>query len=163
MLSLRQLSASNPQDIDALLLLFEQASDYFHIIEDRPPEYNDAYLTLTELPLLKGIEDKRCMGFYLDHLLVGCIDMIRGYPETHIAYLGLILFSENYQRQGLGKKGVEYATQMSKSWGCTMLRLAVIETNQLAFSFWQRQGFKEIYRKSLLQYTGQAIVMERHI
>jgi len=44
-----------------------------------------------------------------------------------------------------------------------MLRLAVIETNQLAFSFWQRQGFKEIYRKSLLQYTGQAIVMERHI
>ncbi|WP_410211210.1 GNAT family N-acetyltransferase [Aquirhabdus sp.] len=163
MLSLRQLSASNPQDIDALFLLFEQASDYFRIIEDRPPKYNDAYLTLTELPPLKGIEDRLCMGFYIDQQLVGCIDLIRGYPETHIAYLGLLFFSKNHQRQGFGKEGVQHAIQISKSWGCTVLRLAVIETNQLAFSFWQRQGFQEIYRKFLSQYTGQAIVMERHI
>jgi ribosomal protein S18 acetylase RimI-like enzyme len=163
MLSMRQLSAINSEDIDALFLLFKQASNYFVIIENRKPEYNDAYLTLAELPPLKDIKDKLCIGFFINQQLVGCTELIKHYPTKHIAYLGLMLFSEDFQGQGLGKRALQQVITISKSWNCQMLRLAVIETNQQALSFWKREGFNEIYRKSFPQYTGEAIVMERSI
>ncbi len=159
MLSCRPLRASHPEDIDALFSLFEQASQYFSIIEGRKPDYNDAILTLNELPPLKSIEDKLCLGFFIDQQLVGCIDLIKDYPEAHIAYLTLMLFSEHFQGQGLGKEALQQVLEISNSWGCQTLRLAVIETNHQALSFWKREKFTEIYRKFIPQYTGEAIVM----
>jgi GNAT superfamily N-acetyltransferase len=91
------------------------------------------------------------------------MDLIRGYPEPHIAFLGLLLFSETHQGQGLGKLALTHIANLSRSWGCTALRLSVIDKNLQALAFWQREGFIEMYRKPTTQFTGDAIVMQRSL
>jgi GNAT superfamily N-acetyltransferase len=161
MLDCRPLSQDRPADVAALFALFDQARGYSLIVEGRLPTVADAQEALGETPPGKDRQDKFFGGYWKDGMLVGCIDLIRGYPESEVAYLGLLFFSESQQGQGLGHLALEHITSLCGSWGCSALRLAVIDKNVRAHAFWQREGFCELYRKPTSKYTGDAIVMQK--
>jgi GNAT superfamily N-acetyltransferase len=160
MLDFRRLTADQREDVAALSALFNQAQDYFIVVEGRPSTFQDALDSLTELPPGKAISDKFFGGYWKDGTLVGCMDLIRGHPEPGIAYLGLLLFSESHQGQGFGVQALAHIADLSKSWGCNALRLAVIDKNERGLAFWKREGFDELYRKPTSRFTGDAIVMQ---
>ena len=161
MLDLRRMAADSPQDVEQLAGLLARAPAYSLIVEGRLPTPDDACECLTELPPGRTAQDKFFGGLWLDDALVGCLDLVRGYPDADIAYLGLLLFAESHQGRGLGPHALDLAAAMARSWACRRLRLAVIETNHRALRFWQRQGFLELLRKPMPRYTGDAIVLER--
>jgi ribosomal protein S18 acetylase RimI-like enzyme len=100
-------------------------------------------------------------GAYLLHgNVVGCLDIVRGHPEPHIAFLGLLLFAEEHQGRGYGRLALRHIRGLVGERDCTALRLAVIETNVRAQRFWRREGFDELYRQRTTQYTGAAVFME---
>jgi GNAT superfamily N-acetyltransferase len=163
MLDYRHLTADKAEDVAALFALFEQASKYQILVEGRPATLQDAKEALRETPPGKDLKDKFFGGYWNGRTLVGCMDLTRGYPEPEIAYLGLLLFSESHQGNGLGRLALAHITRMSSSWGCTALRLSVIDTNVRAYAFWQREGFRELHRRPTSKYTGDAVVMQRAI
>lgn len=160
MLDFRLLTADHGEDVAALSTLFDQAPQYFIVVEGRPSTFQDALDSLTELPPGKAISDKFFGGYWKSGTLVGCMDLIRGHPEPDIAFLGLLLFSESHQGKGLGVQALAHITKLSKSWGCTALRLAVIDKNERGLAFWKREGFHELHRKPTSRFTGDAIVLQ---
>lgn len=143
-----------------LFSLFSQAQQFHLIIDGRLPTLDAARTALSELPPGKAPRDKLFGGYWKDNEIIGCADLIRGYPETHVAFLGLLLFSESNQGIGFGPIALRQLFDQARSWGCSELRLAVIDKNKRALGFWLSQGFRELYRKPALQYRGDAIVMQ---
>jgi len=161
MLDYRPMIASSGADAAALFSLLQQALGFSLVVHGRLPNLEDATEAISEVPPGKDMKDKFFGGYWQNGVLVGCMDLIRGYPEPDIAYLGLLVFSEARQGQGLGVLALAHIANLSRSWGCTALRLAVVDRNARALAFWQREGFRELYRKPGTQYAGHAIVMER--
>ncbi len=161
MLHFRLLAADSEDDVTALFRLLEQTSEYSLLVEGRMSTLQDARNELTDLPIGKTMADKLFGGYWEDGTLVGCIDLVRGYPDPDIAYLGLLLFARSHQGQGFGVRALEHVMDVARNWQCTALRLAVIDKNTRGLRFWQREGFVELYRKPTTRFTGDAIVLER--
>jgi GNAT superfamily N-acetyltransferase len=67
---------------------------------------------------------------------------------------------ESEQKKSYGVQVLQYIISLAKQWGCTRLRLGVIEKNQRALAFWKREGFCELYIKPSEQYPCNVILME---
>lgn len=162
-LDYRPMQATDEADVQALFGLLKQAEAYSILVEGVSPSFEDAVENLVEVPPGKTIEDKFFFGIHQAETLVGCVDLIRAYPDPDIAYLGLMLFAESSQGKGLGKHSLDHLIRLACDWGCRHMRLGVIETNVRGLRFWQREGFAEIYRKTLEGFTGDVIVMQKTI
>lgn len=163
MLDFRLMNPDSPDDVAALFALFQQAAGYSLLVEGKLPTQADAQSELVDLPPGKTSADKFFGGYWQADTLVGCADIIRGYPDPDIAYLGLLLFADTHQGRGLGPLALAHIADLARSWNCTRLRLAVIDKNVRGLRFWQREGFHELYRKATPEFTGDAIVMQRSL
>jgi GNAT superfamily N-acetyltransferase len=79
---------------------------------------------------------------YLDSELVGCADLLRGYPDQKTATLGLLLLSEQHQHRGLGVQAYSESEKVARSWPeVPVIRGTVIATNAIVLPFWRKMGF----------------------
>ena len=161
MLDFRPFRPDSMEDAATLFGLFEQAREFFLLTEGTLPRLDAAITDLSALPPGKQLQDKCYGGYWKDDTLVGCMDLVRGYPEPDIAYLGLLLVGQAHQGRGYGVAAMANVSELARSWGCSKLRLAVIDKNVRGLRFWQRDGFVELYRKPKPGSTGDAIVMQR--
>lgn len=162
-LTYRRFDAAEPSDVRALQRLLEAAPSYSIVIQGTPPSGTAAEELLSELPPGRTLEDKFVLGIFEGDALVGCADLFRGYPAPQFAYIGLLLFSEADQRRGFGTEALAHIDALAASWGCRILRIGVIETNLRALSFWRRAGFREVDRKAIAGFTGEAVIMDRDV
>jgi hypothetical protein len=68
--------------------VIEGAPRYAHRITRVRPGQADAQSTYPALPEGKTYDDKFVFGIYLGNEMVGCADLIRGYPNPTTALLG---------------------------------------------------------------------------
>lgn len=163
MLEFRILNSACYADSLNLQEVLEAAPAYSLLVRGRPPLPCDAQELFVELPPGKTEADKLVGGFWLDRQMVGCADICRDYPEAGIAYIGLLLFREAYQKRGYGSEALACIRSLGLSWQCHSLRVAVIENNLNALIFWKREGFKELARRPMPEYTAEAIVMQSRL
>jgi GNAT superfamily N-acetyltransferase len=105
----------------------------------------DVAATFAALPPDVGPEDKFVQGIFLDGGLVGCADLIRGYPEPGTAMLGLLLISERLQGRGHGRRAYGKIEDLVRDWaGVTKVRIGVADTNLHVAPFWEKMGFVDI-------------------
>ncbi|AJC23040.2 GNAT family N-acetyltransferase [Pandoraea pulmonicola] len=159
--TLRPIDRRQPDDVQRLQSVLEGAPGYSLIVEGKPPAPNAAVDVLDALPPGKDATDKFVYEVACDAQAIGCLEMVRHYPETGVAFIGLLLFREIYQGRGFGPQAVRFAEAVASHWQCHVLRLAVLDTNPRAFDFWKREGFVELLRKPAMGFAGRAIVMER--
>ena len=162
-LSCRQLSSSRSADVASLQALLESAPGYYRVTQDKLPPPTAATDLLGAVPHGRSQADAWVIGFFLAGDLVGCAGLVRGYPTKEAAFLGLLLFAESHQGQGYGVAALTQTDAVARSWGCEKLRLAVIETNVRARSFWRREGFVEVAREPVAGFSGDAVVMQRRL
>ncbi len=156
----QRLSQESEIDVNNLQKILMAAPRYHLLIEGNIPGTDAALKALQELPPGKSDGDKYFFGIKRSGAYIGCFDLVRNYPESKIAFIGLLLFIESEQNKSYGAQALKYIKSMAEQWGCTRLRLAVIENNKSALAFWKREGFIEPYRKTSEQYCSNAIVME---
>ncbi len=159
-LTYRQMHLSIPKDVSDLQELVVQSTDFYLLTEGKPPEPNQSVELLRELPPGKAAEDKYFFGISLSDQLIGCIDLIRGYPKPQVAFIGLLLFIESERSKSYGSQALKYIKALSWEWGCTHLRAAVVETNVRASAFWLREGFLEIGRRKSRRYSDSVLLLE---
>ncbi len=74
--------------------------------------------------------------------LIGLVDFRLHWPREHVAYLGMLMVAEPYQRQGIGRQ----AWLLLKPWlvdtaHIPKVRLGVEQFNPMALLFFQSLGF----------------------
>ncbi|WP_431824918.1 GNAT family N-acetyltransferase [Burkholderia sp. F1] len=163
MLTIRTITRDSAADSVDVLRIFMEAPSYTRLVEGRPPSEADVDDFFNGLPVGKEATDKFTIGFYVDTGMVGCADVIRSYPASDCAFIGLLLFSEAHQSRGFGKIALSLIEEMARGWNCSKTQLAVISTNPRAFAFWQREGFEVLRRTGNPRFTGDVILMERAI
>lgn len=161
-LQLRCLSTTSKDDTAALCRIILAAPGYSQTVFGRPPYPADATEILTELPPGKEAADKFVYGVYAGDDMIGCVDLIRGYPDAGTAHIGLLLLAESRQGSGLGGQTLQLIEQLVAGWHCNMLRIAVVSTNLIALRFWQKAGFTETgVRRKIENYIADAIVLDK--
>ncbi|MCH7394767.1 GNAT family N-acetyltransferase [Acinetobacter dispersus] len=163
MLSYRLLCSDNETDIASIQAVFEATPNYFKLIQGYSAEKNAARNDLKAVPSGHPFTAKFFYAIYHKEQMIGCIDILQGYPESSIVFIGLLLFIESQQGLGYGSQAFNFILSLANTWRCDRLRIAVVQSNEPAFAFWSRQGFVELYRKELGEYIAPVIVMERKL
>ncbi|HET6988287.1 MAG TPA: GNAT family N-acetyltransferase [Kribbella sp.] len=138
------LRAIEPGDVDALQELIESDPGYTERITGYPPGPADAQSLLMMRPEGLPEDAKLVLGAFVADRLVAVVDLLRGYPNDHTAFIGLLEVHWNHQGRGLGRATYEEVQgYVESSWPeVRTLRLAIVDTNaRIATGFWLRQGF----------------------
>lgn len=74
------------------------------------------------MPPGKSIEDKYYIGFYQEGKLIAVMDLIDGYPEKRIVYIGFFMTDTSVQNQGT--EIIDYLCRHLCTLGYESVRLA---------------------------------------
>ena len=139
-----RLLRGEPAEMAALQCVLEAASTYNQSVTGAPPCGALAQSIFTALPPEKTYDDKFVWGLYAGHAMIGCADVIRGYPVRDKALIGLLLLAEPWQRRGLGRAFAILVEQAVVTWNeISTLRLGVAVSNPGAYIFWHKMGYLE--------------------
>ncbi|MBB5193533.1 GNAT superfamily N-acetyltransferase [Silvimonas terrae] len=158
-LLLRQLDRHNPADAATVQQVFDAAPDFSMQTEGRLPAPGDGQQALDALPPDFDYANKFVFALEMDGKTLGVADLLRGYPAEHCAFLGLLLFAQPYQGQGLGKLALAQLLDLARAWGCQEMQLGVIASYERAMRFWQARQFTELYRKEVPDFISPVVVM----
>jgi len=126
-------------DKRALQRIYAHAPDYCVRVIGHVPTIDE--MRPAQLPPGKRPEHNYFFGIYLRDEMIGCADLLRGYPDAKTAYLGLVLISERYRRRGLGVRACVELEKIARSWPeISVIRGSVPVTNDIVAKFWQRMG-----------------------
>lgn len=139
-----RLLDGEPSEMAELQCVFEHSPKFAELVTGVPPGLADAQSTYAVLPEGKTYDDKFVFGIFLGSAMVGCADMIRGYPIPTTATLGLLLIAEAFQHQGIGRAAYAQLEGRILGWStCDRVRLGVVETNAGVVPFWRKLGFEQ--------------------
>jgi GNAT superfamily N-acetyltransferase len=142
-LTLRLLTG-RPVEMAALQCVLEAAPAYYQAVTGAPPRGALAQSTFTALPPEKTYDDKFVWGLYAGDAMIGCADVIRGYPAPAKAVIGLLLLAEPWQGRGLGRAFAALVEQAIAAWTeITTARIGVATSNPRALAFWRKQGYAD--------------------
>ncbi len=137
-----RLLKGEPQEMAELQQVLERAPAYFELATGGPPGPAEAQSTYSALPPGKTYADKFVFGVYRGDRMVGCVDLIRAYPDAHTAHVGLLLIAEPFHRKGVGTAAYRAVEDYVRAWNaCDRMRIGVVGTNDRVISFWSKLGF----------------------
>ena len=127
----------------AVQALHERAADYVHRLWGLPPDPNSGVDFFARLPPGKAAADKHTLGVFDGESMVGCIDLVRGWPDEATAVIGLLLLEPPARGRGAGRQAFAAIEAQARAWPeITQLRALVIASNDVARPFWERLGFR---------------------
>ena len=124
----------------------DESADFLQLISGLAPGADDVEGFFKNLPPGKAYEDKFSLGIYAaerdGERLIGCADLVRGFPDPATAYIGLLLLEPAARGHGLGAEAFAALEAQVRSWsGMHSMRLGVVATTPVAQAFWTRMGF----------------------
>ncbi|WP_405936923.1 GNAT family N-acetyltransferase [Streptomyces sp. NBC_00726] len=95
--------------------------------------------------------------------LVGVVCLLRRHPKDGLPWIGLLIVDGHSRRTGIGRRLVGLVEERFRAEGRSGLRLAVLENNPDALTFWKSLGWREIDRRQDLAHDRPCIVMHKHL
>lgn len=153
---IRRLTCDDTEEILALYL----GNPMYYRYCPPPPTRESVVEDLLGLPPGKTPDDKYYLGYFSNNRLIAVMDLISGYPEAEIAFIGLFMMSEDFRGQGIGSSIIGELAAYLEAEGFSSIRLAVAKGNLQSESFWHKNHFVPTGMESVRDsYT--AVVMER--
>lgn len=135
-----------------LVEICRQNTVFYEYTEARPTRENIIY-DMNATPPGITMSDKYYFGFFDDGEPVAVMDLIDGYPEPEIAYIGFFMMNPKYQGKQIGTAIVGEVIDYLKSTGKTAVRLAIDKGNPQSSHFWKKNGFEVIYAADVNGWT----------
>ena len=132
-----------PGDADSVLALCRENTQFYEYCQAEPTREQ----VLDDMRLRPpGVapSDKYYLGFYDGDVLAAVMDVVDGYPEPDIAFIGFFMMRRALQGRGLGSAIVARAAEALRETGKTALRLAIDRDNPQSNHFWRKNGFRVI-------------------
>jgi RimJ/RimL family protein N-acetyltransferase len=162
-LTLRRLNPTDSKDCDLLQAVLEGTPKYSLMTTGEPARPDAAERVFQALPEGRNYDHKLVFGVFLGSEMVGCADLVRGYPNPETAMLGLLLIVEKHQNRGVGMTA--YRTlekELLDSWPeIATVRIGVLHGNDGAFRFWKEAGFRDTGQRA--QYEEGLLSLENHV
>ncbi len=119
-------------------------NNLFYKYTDARPDAEHIMRDMKITPPGIDISAKYYFGFFDGGDLVAVMDLIDGYPEPDVAYIGFFMMNKAYQRRQIGTSIISEAAGYLKETGKTAVRLAIDEGNPQSTHFWLKNGFSII-------------------
>ena len=139
--TVRRMSDSDAEDI---LEFCKENTQYYEYCQAEPT-LEQVMSDLHLAPPGIGPEDKYYVGFYHDDGLMAVMDIVDGFPEDGIVFIGFFMMSKRLQGQEIGSSIIREVSEYLKSKGITSIRLAIDKGNPQSTHFWKKNGFSVIY------------------
>lgn len=123
-------------------LILDSAEYYYMKVEGVPKMEDNAKAIFESLPPNCTYDDKFVFFIELNNGRIGLADLVFGYPEKEIAFIGLLLLDQKFHGQGLGRRSYQLIEEFTKSRGAKFIQLGVNDTNEVGMRFWPKLGFK---------------------
>jgi GNAT superfamily N-acetyltransferase len=139
--TVRRLSSG---DLEAVLGLLADDGGYAVRVSGRPAGRSEASGLLESRPPGICVDGKVVLGLIDGDDLVGAADVIRGWPTSEHAHVGLLLTAARRRRTGLGRRLHDAVEELVGTWDdVTTLRLGVVDSNrEQADPFWRALGYR---------------------
>ncbi|GAB3262709.1 hypothetical protein GCM10027296_37770 [Chitinimonas naiadis] len=165
---LTRIVAPNQTQLSELYQVCSQAPGYWRLTEGKSLPSRDAiaaWFTGSELPAGRNVADQQIYGVFHGEELVGVTMLLKGWRYPGQSMIGLLLLSERWQGQGLGRQAYERIEQLIRGWpGMRTVRIGIIASNEPAFPFWRKLGFVETgERKRDLSFLADTILLEKSL
>jgi GNAT superfamily N-acetyltransferase len=132
-----------PDMVAAVQALHERSADYVLRIAGEPPDAGAGRQFFEMLPPGKTLADKHTLGIFDGQALIGCIDLVRGWPDPSTAVIGLLLLEPAARGRGIGRLAFDAIEARARAWHeVQQLRAVVVETNARVRPFWEHMGFR---------------------
>ena len=115
---------------------------------------------MTTLPPDTKMDDKYYIGFYAEGKLIAIMDLIAGYPEKNIAYIGFFMTDVSIQKRGIGSEIISEVCDHLRQQGFAFVRLAWVKGNPQAEHFWLKNGFS-VMKETTSNVADSVILAER--
>ena len=89
-------------------------------------------------------ESKYYLGFYDENGLLAVMDLIDGFPEENMAFIGFFMMNIAAQGKGIGSNIIRALTAYLKDAGKSAVRLGIDKENPQSKAFWRKNGFRVI-------------------
>ena len=138
----------NDSDTDDILDFCQKNTMYYQYCGaeiSKDQVLNDLHIT----PPGVDIADKYYVGFFNGEEMVAVLDLIDGYPEPDIGYIGFFMMNAALQGKQIGSAIIQDVCSYLKQIGKTAIRLGIAKDNPQANHFWKKNGFtviKEVER-----------------
>lgn len=131
------------KDVFSVFQLCEKNPQYYHYC---PPAVSVDGLKadLKELPPGKTMDDKYYVGFYDHNELVAVMDLVLGYPNERIAFIGFFMMAAKFQGKSIGSKIIKEVCEYLRN-DFSFVRLGYVKGNRQSEHFWI---------KNLFEFTG---------
>lgn len=150
------------QDLQSVL---EDAPRYSLNVSGKTQTPNAAEEVFSSVPDSFPAKGKFVFGIEQNNTLIGCIDVLRGFPKSETAMLGLLLLRESYQGKGFGRQAYLQLEDILHDWPeINTVRICVVESNIRVLGFWKKLGFfdtgiRRPYNKGII--SSQVIILEK--
>ena len=130
-------------DAESILYLCSGNAQFYRYCEAEPTIEQVLY-DLHITPPNISMSDKYYVGFYENKSLVAVMDLIDGYPNADIAYIGFFMMNPIYQGNQIGTAIISEVIDYLRSIGKKAVRLAIDKGNPQSTHFWKKNGFEII-------------------
>lgn len=123
--------------------------DFSMLVSGQPHQPAEALGLLHDLPPGKTTDDKLALGIRTEKgELIGVLDLVDGYPQDSVCFIGLLLLRPDYRGNGLGCQIMRCVAHWAARQGFKALMLGVVEENQVGIRFWESCGFESVETSS---------------
>ncbi|MFF1812235.1 GNAT family N-acetyltransferase [Streptomyces sp. NPDC058251] len=95
--------------------------------------------------------------------LVGLVCLLDRHPTDGWPWIGLLMVHGSFHRKGIGGVLTNLVEERFRSEERNGIRLAVLENNPAALTFWSSLGWQEIDRRADRQHGRPCIVMHKQL
>ena len=162
---IKLIFVSNNELKNEALNIYLKNDYYFNKILNNPPNIFTIEKDIKAIPNGVQKNQKNYKLIYFNDEISGVVDYLTDYPEKNTILIGIFIIKNDKQKQGLGTKIFGYLENLFKNKKFLKIRIGVLVDNEIGFSFWKKQNFKEIERKFLKfeKSEKEIIVMEKEI
>jgi ribosomal protein S18 acetylase RimI-like enzyme len=137
-------------ELDAVLEVYRQCEDFLAL---GPVAHASLEMVITDLETIENEDGQFCGIFNSDGKMLGIVEYIpASYQEmSSTAFLSLLMISEPYRNQGIGKAVVEAVEkEIRKNPEITVILSGVQINNLQGIQFWERNGYRIVSEPKLL-------------
>ncbi|MFO1329007.1 MAG: GNAT family N-acetyltransferase [Rubrivivax sp.] len=161
--SLRRVARAEGPEFEQLVTFMVANPAYRLQTQGRVHQRRDAVDLAQDLPAGATPAQKYLWTLWHDERVVGCLEVLRGWPQAHTVYIGFLMTDERQRHRGHARAALRLLAQRSRSWsGVRRWRLAVVDSQEDALRFWRRAGFAPTGEQLVSDsYRRPLVVMER--
>lgn len=152
------------EEIDEVVELYASNPEYCRAAGEYDPENIQADRVEADLREEAGAEGSEVLLARDEHgQLVGLLCLLDRHPTDGQPWIGLLMVHGSLHGKGIGRQLAHLVEERFRSEERTGLRLAVLENNPTALTFWSSLGWQEIDRRADVRHDRACIVMHKQL